>query len=100
MTGGVRKIIPTRYCGQVRLCCRIRDFTGSSSLWGSSSPYTYRLWRAQLGHPIERRTFDARFRALGLQAPRPEVPPEQALETEHRVLGDTLACVAAAQPPS
>ena len=59
-------------------------------LGGSSSTHTHRLWHAQLRHTIEHRAFHPRFRALGLQAPRPESASEQHLEPEHRVLGDTL----------
>jgi hypothetical protein len=49
-------------------------------------------------HPIECRAFHHGFDTLSLQAPRPEVPPEQPLEAEPRSLGDTLPCVPTPSP--
>src|SRR5262245_49616990 len=79
--------------GTVRLCCIIRNSADSFPLGESCSSYAHRLGHSQLRHAIEDSAFYLRFRALGLQAARPESPFEQLLESEHRILSDTLARV-------
>src|SRR5262249_11158140 len=104
-------VTPSRF-GRSTTCrpsCRCRKASGallhnSGRLQQFSIPPTesedaHGRGHAQLGHAIEHCAFYPCFRALRLQAPRPEPSPEHLLEPEHRILSDTLPRTPAERPP-
>src|SRR5215475_10344652 len=70
----------------------MRNVTNSSPLEAPLSSHAHRLGHPQLRHAIEHRAFHPRFGALRSEVPRPELPSEHPLESEHRILGNVLAC--------
>jgi hypothetical protein len=86
-------------CDHTGLCCIMQNVTHSSPCGERWSSHPHGLWHAQLCHAIEHRAFHLRFSTLRVEAPRPEPPTEQALESKHCILGDALACASTDDPP-